>query len=61
MQYTYITTGIKREVVRFDVNYNRKGYIVGIFGGGSVAIHSCRIYFNVREPLELRCEMDFRI
>ena len=40
MEYTYIPTGIKRELVRFCGDCNQKGYIVGIFGGGTTAIHS---------------------
>ena len=36
----YISTGIKRESVRFSVDYDRKGKIVWIVGGGTVAIHS---------------------
>ena len=33
MEYTYIPTGIKRELVRIGVDYNWKGQIVAIVGG----------------------------
>ena len=39
MRYMYIPTEIKRELVRFGVNYNQKGLIVGIFRG-TVAVLS---------------------
>ena len=38
MEYTYIPSGIKRELVGSGVNCNQKGYIVRI--GGMVTIHS---------------------
>ena len=40
MKYTYIPTGIKRKLVRFGVDCDRTGPIVGIIGGRAVAIHS---------------------
>jgi hypothetical protein len=40
MEYTYIPTGIKRELVRIGIDCNRKGRAVGIVGGGTVAIYS---------------------
>jgi hypothetical protein len=38
MEYMFITTGIKRELVRFGMDCNLE-YVVGIVGGGPVAIH----------------------
>ena len=40
MVYKYNPTGIKRELVSFGMDCNPKGYVVGIVGGGTVAIHS---------------------
>ena len=40
MKFTYIPTGIKRELVRFGVDCDQKGYIVGNIGGRKVSIHS---------------------
>ena len=40
MEYTYIPTGIRRELVRFSVDCNQKGYVVRTVRGGPVAIHS---------------------
>jgi hypothetical protein len=38
MEYTYIPTGIKREIVRSGVDYHWKGQIVGTVGRGPVAL-----------------------
>ena len=40
MKYMCIPTGIKRELVRFGVDYNWKGSVVRIVGGGPAVIHS---------------------
>ena len=40
MEYTYIPTGIKSELVRFDMDCNQKGYVVWAVVEGQVAIHS---------------------
>jgi hypothetical protein len=40
MEYTYIPTGIKREIVRSGVDCHWKGQIVGTVGRRLVAIHS---------------------
>ena len=40
MEYTYIPTGIKREMVRSGVDWHWKGQVVGTVGRGQVAIHS---------------------
>ena len=47
IEYSYIPTGVKREFVRFGMDCNRKGYIVGTVGGGPVAIHSSKQTFNL--------------
>ena len=36
MEYMYILTGIKREYMRFGLDCDWKGYVVGIVGGGLV-------------------------
>ena len=40
MEYTYIPTGIKREMVRSGADCHRKGQVVGTVGRRLVAIHS---------------------
>ena len=45
MEYTYIPTGIKGEMVRSGMNCHRKGQVVGTVGRRPVAIHF--IYFNL--------------
>ena len=40
MEYKYIPTGIKRELVKFGVNLNQKEQVVGTFHGGLASIHS---------------------
>ena len=40
MEYTYIPTGIKKEMVRSGVDCHWKGQIVETVGRGPVAIHS---------------------
>ena len=40
MEYTYIPTGIKRELVRSGMDCDSKGYVVRTVGRGPVAIHS---------------------
>ena len=40
MEYMYISTGIKREMVRSGVDCHWKGQVVGTVGRGPVAIHS---------------------
>ena len=44
MKYTYILTGIKRDLTRFGMDCDWKGYIVGVVGGGRVAIHSSKLF-----------------
>ena len=40
LKYTYIPTGIGREFLRFGVDFDQKGYLSGIVGGGPVTIYS---------------------
>ena len=40
MEYTYIPTGIKREMVRSCVDCHWKGQVVGTVGRRPVAVHS---------------------
>ena len=40
MDYTYIPTGIERELERFGMDFNWKGQVVRIVGEGPVTIHS---------------------
>ena len=39
MEYTYIPTGIKRELVRFGMDCDREGYVVRFVGERPVATH----------------------
>ena len=40
MEYPYISKGIKREMVRYGVDCQWKGQVIGTVGRGPVAIHS---------------------
>ena len=40
MEYTYIPTDVKRELVRSGMDCHRKGQVVGTVGRRPVAIHS---------------------
>ena len=40
MRYVYIPIGIKRELLRYGVYCDQKGYIVRTVGGGTMTIDS---------------------
>ena len=42
MEYTYIPTGIKWELLRLGVDSDRKGYVLRTVGGGVLSIRYSR-------------------
>ena len=56
MKHRYIPTGIKRELVRFGEDFDRKGYIFGI-DGAPVFIHT---HFTLYE-YAIQCENSFML
>ena len=51
LKHTYISTGIKRKLVRFGMNCNQKGQIIWTLHGGSVTTCSSRKIISNPSPI----------